>query len=133
MVKVARVDHTLEQMRLQVAELTTEQVNDNLISNSFKYGAYTPVEVTAAVFGEQVRIQVCDHGGGIPAGDRARVFECFERAVGQDDRNSGFGIGLWVVGQFVAAMRGTVSIGDTPGGGAQFTVTLPVHLQEEHQ
>src|SRR4029077_1926652 len=35
----------------------------------------------------------------ISADARARIFERFERAVGPDERRSGFGVGLWVVGQ----------------------------------
>ena len=42
---------------------------------------------------------------------------------------TGFGIELWIVGQFVAAMEGTVAIDDAPGGEALITVTLPLHLR----
>ena len=66
-----------------------------------------------------------DHGPGISAGDRARIFERFERAVGTNERHSGFGVGLWVVGQLVAAMEGTIVVDDAQGGGSVFTVTLP--------
>jgi two-component system, OmpR family, sensor kinase len=52
------------------------------------------------------------------------VFGRFERAVGRDERRS-FGVGLWVVRQLTEAMGGAVVVGDTPGGGASFTVTLP--------
>ncbi len=109
--------------------LATEQIIDNLISNALKYGARTPVEVAATMLGTQIRIQVRDHGGGVPARDRARIFERFERAVGKGGRHSSFGVGLWVVAQFVAAMQGAITIGDAPGGGALFTVTLPMHLK----
>jgi len=109
--------------------LATEQIIDNLISNALKYGARTPVEVAATMLGTQIRIQVRDHGGGVPASDRDRIFERFERAVGKGGRHSGFGVGLWVVAQFVAAMQGAITIGDAPGGGALFTVTLPMHLK----
>jgi two-component system OmpR family sensor kinase len=102
------------------------------VSNALKYGARTPVEVSAAAHGEQLRIRVRDGGAGIPASDRARVFERFERAVGQNERHSGFGVGLWVVCQLVEAMEGTVTIQDAPGGGALFTVTLPLRMKEQH-
>ena len=57
------------------------------------------------------------------------MLSTFESVVGQGERRSGFGVGLWVVGQFVAAMEGTVTIGDAPGGGAVFIITLPLHLR----
>lgn len=109
--------------------LAVEQIADNLVSNGLKYGGRTPIEVSAEACGEQVRIRVRDHGNGIPAADRKRVFQRFERAVGQDERRSGFGVGLWVVCRLVEAMGGTIAVGDAPGGGALFTVTLPVHVR----
>ena len=59
---------------------------------------------------------------------RSRIFGRFERAVGPDERRSGFGVGLWVVGQLVKAMGGTIRVDDAQGGGSVFTVTLPRHV-----
>lgn len=109
--------------------LAVEQTVDNLISNALKYGDRKPVELSAELHGQQVRIQVRDYGSGIPASDRARIFERFERAVGPGERHNGFGIGLWVVRQLVEAMDGSVMVEDAPGGGALFTVTLPQHVR----
>jgi two-component system OmpR family sensor kinase len=109
--------------------LSLEQIIDNLLSNALKYGGRTTVELSATVHGEQVRLQVRDHGQGIAADARARVFERFERVIGQREPASGFGIGLWVVAQHVEAMQGRITIDDSPGGGALFTVTLPLHVQ----
>lgn len=108
--------------------LALEQIFDNLVSNAIKYGGRTPVEVSAEADGAQVRIRIRDHGKGIPADARRRVFERFERAVDQNEHRSGFGVGLWVVGQIVESMDGTIEIGDAPGGGALFSVTLPLHV-----
>ena len=112
--------------------LAVEQVVDNLVSNALKYGARSPIEVAAEASGGWVRLRVRDHGSGIPAADRLRVFQRFERAVGQGERRSGFGVGLWVVGNLVTAMGGTVDVDGAPGGGALFTVTLPLNTQGEH-
>ncbi len=112
--------------------LAIEQVIDNLVANALKYGGSTPVGVSANVHEGRLRIEVRDGGAGIPASDRARVFECFERAVGQNERHSGFGVGLWVVRQLVQCMDGTIAIDDAPGGGALFTVALPLHMREQH-
>jgi two-component system OmpR family sensor kinase len=106
--------------------LAVEQIVDNLVSNAIKYGGRTPVEVGIFMIDRQVQIHVRDHGKGIPAQDRQRVFERFERAVGQNEYRSGFGVGLWVVGQLVEAMNGTITIDQAAGGGALFVVTLPI-------
>ena len=112
--------------------LAVEQIVDNLLSNAIKYGARTSIDLSAELHGEQVRIQVRDHGGGVSLDQRARVFERFERAVGPGQRCSGFGVGLWVVRQLAEALGGTVAIEDAMGGGALFAVTLPQHTTEAH-
>jgi signal transduction histidine kinase len=104
--------------------LAVEQVIDNLLSNAIKYGN-SSVEVSVVEGGDDIRIHVRDHGKGIPVEQRGRVFECFERAVGRNEYRSGFGVGLWVVGQLVEAMHGSITIDDAPGGGALFIVSLP--------
>jgi two-component system OmpR family sensor kinase len=105
--------------------LAVEQVIDNLLSNAIKYGGRSPVDLTLSVRGRDVLIQIRDHGRGIPPEHRARVFQRFERAVGHNEHRSGFGVGLWVVGQLVEAMGGAITIDDAPGGGALFIVKLP--------
>ena len=111
--------------------LAVEQVVDNLLSNAIKYGGRSPVELGITASKDAVQIKVRDHGKGIPREHRARIFERFERAVGHDEYRSGFGVGLWVVGQLVEAMKGTITIEDAPGGGALFIVSLPVSSAEE--
>ncbi len=74
-----------------------------------------------------VVLRVDDDGGGIPAGDRERVFERFVRldeARARDD--GGTGLGLAIVAQVAAAHGGSVSVGESPPGGARLEVRLPV-------
>jgi signal transduction histidine kinase len=107
--------------------LAIEQVLENLLSNAIKFGAGKPVEIRLAAgkgAGADARLRVRDHGPGISAEDRARLFERFEQTVIGRERR-GFGIGLWLVGQLVAAMGGTVEVESRPGEGAAFTVWLP--------
>lgn len=105
--------------------LATEQVIDNLVSNALKYGGCRPVHLLLEEAGPAIRLRVRDHGPGISPADRARIFGRFERVVGSSDRHSGFGVGLWVVGQLVEAMGGSVAVEDAAGGGSVFTVILP--------
>jgi signal transduction histidine kinase len=112
--------------------LAMEQIIDNLVSNAIKYGSHQPVEVRADVLGSTVRIAVRDHGPGISAENRARIFGRFERVIGTQEARSGFGIGLWVVSQLVAAMEGTITVDHAQGGGAVFTVAVPLHSKATH-
>lgn len=109
--------------------LAIEQIVDNLISNAIKYGVGRPVDVCAEATDDEVCIRVRDRGPGIPADSRPRIFGRFERAVGHEQRRSGFGVGLWVVGQLVEAMEGTITISDAEGGGSVFSIVLPRHTK----
>jgi two-component system, NtrC family, sensor kinase len=70
-----------------------------------------------------IRIAFADNGPGVPKDLRGRIFEPFftTRDVGQ-----GTGMGLAVSYDIVQAAGGSINVGDNPGGGALFTITLPV-------
>jgi signal transduction histidine kinase len=101
------------------------QVLLNLLDNAVKFGpADSLVTVSLERAQGMARIAVDDRGNGVPAADRRRIFEQFERrAVGHV---GGAGIGLAVVEQIVRAHRGTVTVEDSAAGGARFVVLLPL-------
>ncbi len=98
----------------------------NLLDNAARH-AKSSVSVAAhAVQGHAVVI-VDDDGPGIAAADRERVFGRFVRLDADRSRSAGgTGLGLAIVREIVMAHHGTVSITDRPGGGARFTVQLPL-------
>ncbi|WP_157264421.1 ATP-binding protein [Azohydromonas aeria] len=104
-----------------------EEVLCNLVGNAIKHGAGGAVEVTAAREGAaHVLLSVADRGPGIDPAQQLRLSERFERVVGVPTMTSGFGIGLWLVGQIVRAHGGTVDVAVGPRGGSSFRVKLPV-------
>ncbi len=74
--------------------------------------------------GEEIELVVADHGPGVPADARDRIFEEFQSAETRPDR-SGTGLGLAIVRALVVAHGGSVRYEDTPGGGATFVCTFP--------
>ncbi|HEX7292331.1 MAG TPA: HAMP domain-containing sensor histidine kinase [Conexibacter sp.] len=107
------------------------QVLANLLRNALVHTpAGTPIEVTVARAGEEARIDVRDHGPGLPPGeDPAALFERFWRAEGVRGRTrgaGGAGLGLAIVAGVVARHGGRVAAANAPGGGARFTVQLPL-------
>ncbi len=103
-----------------------DQVISNLVSNAIKYGAQGPVEITLGRFAERARVAVSDRGIGIPPEDLGRIFERFER--GRTAKGTGgFGVGLWMVAQVLAALGGTVEVESVVGKGSTFVVELPMH------
>jgi two-component system, OmpR family, sensor kinase len=103
------------------------QVLANLLRNAIVHTpAGTPVEVSVARAGDDVRLDVRDHGPGLPNADADALFDRFWRAEGGRERGkAGAGLGLAIVAGIVAAHHGRVQAADAPGGGAHFTVLLP--------
>jgi signal transduction histidine kinase len=73
-------------------------------------------------------IRVSDHGPGVPADQRERIFEPFYRLPGASERDGGVGLGLALVKSIAERHGGSVRCEDNPGGGASFVVELPIHL-----
>lgn len=107
------------------------QVVSNLVSNALSHTPEgSPVEVIGAVTEGGVRLQVVDHGAGVPAEERAKVFGRFWRADGSRQRSrGGAGLGLSIVAAVVTAHGGRVLVAETEGGGATFVVDLPASPQ----
>ncbi len=103
------------------------QVLGNLLRNAFVHTpGGTPVEVSLAHVDGEVRLEVRDHGPGLPTSDAEALFERFWRSEGGRERGrGGAGLGLAIVAAIVDAHDGDVRAGNAPGGGASFVVTLP--------
>ncbi len=99
----------------------------NLIENALKYAPNQVIDISAQQTGSTVRIQVIDHGEGIHEDLRDVAFERFAQLAPASTRlQGGTGLGLWIVRSLTEAMGGLIDLTDTPGGGATFTVTLPL-------
>ena len=94
-----------------------ERVLANLFSNALRHSPAGPAAPDAAEAprkedGDRVVLDVVDHGSGVPAGLKERIFEPFARL---DERSPGVGLGLAVAKGFAEAMGGTIVAVDTPG------------------
>jgi two-component system OmpR family sensor kinase len=103
------------------------QVLANLVRNALVHTpAGSPIDVTVGREDGEVRLEVRDHGPGLPGDDPDALFERFWRAEGGRERGrSGAGLGLAIVAAIVGAHGGRVSAANADGGGAAFVVTLP--------
>jgi K+-sensing histidine kinase KdpD len=99
-----------------------EQVVTNLLENAARHSPEDrPVEVALRCHGDggAVELLVADHGPGVPADQMATVFEPFRSSSGST------GMGLAICKAVVEAHAGTITVRDSPAGGAVFTVTFP--------
>ena len=104
---------------------------DNLLQNAVKFSAGPPeIEVTGDRVDGQVRLVVKDHGIGIPAAARPRLFEKFYRVNDPELNNVvGTGIGLYLVRQVIEGHGGRVQVASQPGQGSAFEIELPVAVE----
>lgn len=129
-IRVMGLTGPLEPTTVMGDEAKLRQVVTNLVANALHHTpAGTPVEVAFGRVGDVARIEIRDHGAGIPPEEAARVFERFYRhdpsRTRADDDAGGSGLGLAIVAAIVGSHQGRVGVTETPGGGATFTVDLP--------
>ncbi|OJU84063.1 MAG: hypothetical protein BGO11_14240 [Solirubrobacterales bacterium 70-9] len=100
----------------------------NLLRNAIVHTPEgTPIELSLETTEAWATVGVRDHGPGLPPGDPNAVFERFWRdsdSRGRDD--GGAGLGLAIVAALVSAHGGRVDAENPAGGGALFTVQLPL-------
>jgi two-component system sensor histidine kinase KdpD len=102
-----------------------ERVLVNVVANAQRFSPPDrPPLLRAVVRDHAVEVQVIDHGPGIAAEDRERVFRPFQR-LGDTDSTTGIGLGLAVARGMTEAMGGTLEPRRTDGGGTTMVLSLP--------
>jgi two-component system sensor histidine kinase GlrK len=130
-----RLEVKVDDLMLRADRGKVRLIIENLLSNAIKYSPKGgTVYLHAAKQDTQLVIDVADMGSGIPAEERARVFEAFY--TGRPPAGvqvKGTGIGLSVVLEFVNAHGGTIEIVDGEYPGAHFRIRMPVLLVTKPQ
>jgi PAS domain S-box-containing protein len=135
----------LPTIRADAAQM--RQLLQNLLTNSLKFhrpGEPSRVTVSAATLARMpddspdstgrmaVRIDIADNGIGFENVYRDRIFEVFQRLHGRNEYE-GTGIGLAVVRKIAERHGGIVTAHGKPGGGATFSVVLPMNELVDEQ
>lgn len=107
-------------------QIQLELAVSNLLDNALKY-THTEgwVRAKLTLEGDHAIFMVEDNGIGIPPDDLPDVFNRFHRA-GNARSRQGSGLGLAIVNAVAHAHQGQVSAENRPGGGAKFTLSLPI-------
>lgn len=118
-------DSEIEDRAMQFDPDKIRKIILNLLSNAFKY---TPDGGTIKIYiyrnGDNVNIAVSDSGQGISEADKPHVFERFYQAQ-QRQENTGSGIGLHIVNEYVRMHGGNITVEDNQPHGCVFIVSLP--------
>jgi PAS domain S-box-containing protein len=106
---------------IHVDRLQMEQVLINILINAFQAMDYKGrLTITTRANGEVVQVAVRDSGPGIPAEVADNIFKPFFTT-----RSKGTGLGLAIVRNIVRSHGGTITAATVPGGGAEFTLSVP--------
>ena len=104
----------------------------NLVNNALKYSQDRKF-IGVKLYRENgsVKLEVIDHGIGIPPNEQQKIFEKFYRVGDPLVHNTkGSGLGLSLVQHIAHAHGGNVAVDSSPGAGSKFTITLPLHPAE---
>ena len=119
-IPLALLDHTL-----------IEQAVAKLLANAASYTPPgSPIEIDAEYKAEQLVVSVSDRGPGFPMESAEKLFEKFYRGDGR--KAGGLGLGLSIARGFVEAHGGKLTAENRDGGGARFTIRLPVRVTSEN-
>ncbi len=107
----------------------------NLISNAIKFtpsgGTVTMRVAEQKNRGRQLKIQISDTGTGISKEDLPNIFDRFHQASHHEKMTGGSGVGLAIVKELVALMKGRISVKSKAGEGTEFTLLLPITQKAE--
>ena len=108
------------------------QVLANLLSNAAKFSSPGgEIHIASYLNDDRIRIEVRDHGCGIPNSFYDRIFNKFEQADRSDTRSrSGSGLGLAISKELIEGMGGTIGFHSVEGLGSTFFFALPVCVQQ---
>lgn len=103
-----------------------ERVLANLLKNAVQYGGDEPVDISLNCSEQEVAVEICDRGPGIPAGEVEAVFRPFHRLeAARSKRASGSGLGLAIAHQIAVKHDWKIELLPRDGGGTVAKLSLP--------
>lgn len=115
-------------VKLNMDENILRFILRNLLTNANKFTEKGNITVDGFNFGKKVVIRVTDTGIGMPARMSERLFLSKEKYSRRGTQNeSGSGLGLVLINEFVEKANGSIQVQSTEGQGSSFIIELPLH------
>ena len=108
-----------------------ERVLLNLVSNAVRYTSVGGIVVGCRRRGQQICIEVCDTGPGIPEDQRRNIFGEFYR-LSKGDTHSGLGLGLAIVERLCKLLDHPIELTSLVEKGSRFSVSVPIAPAQSH-
>lgn len=103
-----------------------DRILQNLVSNAVRYTLDGGIVIGCRMRGNEVRLDVCDSGIGIPSDQQRSIFAEFYRGVTPSPHGEGLGLGLAIVERLTSLLQHKIQVASTPGKGSRFSVLLPL-------
>lgn len=114
---------------LETDPTAVEQILFNLVDNACKYAVHSPdkrIQLEIIAEARQVQLTVRDHGPGIPAAGRRKLFQPFSKSVHEAANSApGVGLGLALSRRLARDLGGSLALEQADGDGAAFVLRLP--------
>jgi PAS domain S-box-containing protein len=113
--------------KVKIDEDRIEQVITNLLINSVEHSdAAGEIQIRLMKTPNNVRVEVQDHGMGIPPDKIGRLFEKFYQVEDKGELKNGLGLGLYISAEIIKAHSGKLGVTSKYGNGSTFYFTLPI-------
>jgi two-component system sensor kinase FixL len=113
-------------------EIHYEQIIRNLLLNADKYSPPDmPIEINVQDDTYYIRVEITDHGAGIPTDMQEKIFERFQRGQSGESALPGWGLGLYFAKKLTEAQNGVLTLHspvwpDLDASGSSFSITMPI-------
>jgi len=113
-------------------EIHYEQIFRNLLLNADKYSPpKTPIEINVHVDAHSIRVEITDHGAGIPKDMQEKIFERFQRGQNNESAPPGWGLGLYFAKKLTEAQDGVLTLHspvwqELNAPGSSFSITMSI-------
>ncbi len=120
--------HPQSRLPVRVDRRRLDVIVSNLVGNALRHGA-PPVRVRVWAEQGQVWVEVTDNGAGLSRHALPHVFDRFYKSDSARARTPGSGLGLAIARENARLHGGDLTAANSSGGGAQFVLRLPRHLE----